>query len=56
MFDGKYVFISTKDGRKYSGKILKIEEDCILLLDKFSKNVYLIKSNIANIEEQRYHG
>ena len=56
-YEGKRVFIKLKNGRSYSGKILKIEDrgECsiITLLDKFGMRVGFYDSEISVIEEER---
>lgn len=55
-YEGKKVFVELKNGRKYSGKILKVEDkgNCVIitLCDKFDKKVGFYDSEISVMEEE----
>ena len=55
-YEGKNVYVKLKDGRKYSGKVLRVENkgiySIIYLMDKFGFNVSFPDSSIQLMEEQ----
>lgn len=55
-YEGKNVYVKLKDGRKYSGKVLNVENKgtylIITLMDKFGFHVSFPDSSISFIEEQ----
>lgn len=51
-YEGKNVYVKLKDGRKYSGKVLKVENSIISLMDKFGFHVSFSASEISFIEER----
>lgn len=55
-YEGKNVYVKLKDGRKYSGKVLRVENkgtySVIFIMDKFGFNVSFPDSSISLIEEQ----
>lgn len=56
-YEGKKVFISLKNGRSYSGKVIEVEQHnsnsvFITILDKRGKRVSFVKSEIKLIQEE----
>lgn len=57
-WDGKKVFILTKSGRQYSGKVIEIDSHSakplvwIIIKDKFGKRVQFVHSEIIEIKEE----
>lgn len=51
-YEGKNVFIRLKNGRKYSGKVKRVENSIISLMDKFGFHVSISESEISFMEEQ----
>ncbi|RLG10569.1 hypothetical protein DRN73_07450 [Candidatus Pacearchaeota archaeon] len=56
-WEGRKVYIITKHGRYYSGKVKKVDLDSlpiiwITLIDKFGKIVQFTSSEIAEIREK----
>jgi len=55
-YEGKNVYVKLKDGRKYSGKVLNVENKgtylVITLKDKYGFHVSFPDSSISFIEEQ----
>ena len=57
-YEGKNVFLELKSGRKYSGKVINVDDSTppliwITMIDKFGKQVVFIHSEIEVIEEER---
>jgi len=56
-YEGKNVFIKLKNGRQYSGKVIKVDINLpliwITLLDKYQKNIMFSAGEISVIEEER---
>ncbi len=55
---GKHIFLRTKYGKVYSGKVLSVDEQSpqlifISILDKFGNNVTIAHSEIIEIKEER---
>lgn len=48
----KRVFLETNTGRRYTGKVLSIENGFIKLLDKFNAKVYVSIDELNFIEEK----
>lgn len=48
---GKKVKIILTNNYRYSGIVLKVDEECLLLKDKFSNNVSIDLSSIMLFEE-----
>ena len=48
----KKVYIILKDNRRYTGKIISIDNSKITIIDKFSKLVTFDESEINLIEEE----
>ena len=55
-YEGKKVFIILKNGRSYSGEVLKVEDKgsaiLIIIKDKFGKRVGFYSTEISVIEEE----
>ena len=57
-WEGKKVFIETRSGRKYAGKVIKVEisKNCelvwISIHDKFGKKITFAHSEINLIQEE----
>lgn len=52
-YEGKQVFIKLKNNREYSGYVLEISKDWLVIKDKYGKNVTVRKDDISVIEEER---
>ena len=50
-YEDKRVFLVLKNNYKYNGKVIKVNENNLLILDKFNNNVNLAIDSIAIIEE-----
>lgn len=50
--EGKKIFVILKNKRQYSGRVLSVENNLILIKDKFSKNVYISSDEIYILEEE----
>lgn len=57
-WEGKQIYIILKNQRKYSGKVLEVEEDknsntyFITILDKFNNRISFVSSEIKLIQEE----
>lgn len=54
-WEGKYVFIRTKYGKVYSGRVINVDIDIprfLTLLDKFHKQISFSISEITVIQEE----
>ena len=56
-WNGKKIFVRTRNGKVYSGKIISVDDRSpptifITLIDKFNKNVMLVNSEIVEIKEE----
>jgi len=57
-YEGKNVFIVTRSKRQYSGKVINVDDSeprliWITLIDKFSKQITFVHSEISFIEEEK---
>lgn len=49
---GKKIFVILKSGRNYTGVIRNVENDIVILTDKFGETVMFNISEISSLEEQ----
>jgi small nuclear ribonucleoprotein (snRNP)-like protein len=52
----KQVFIQLKKGDCYTGSVLSIDENFVVVLDKFNERVGLALSEISKIKEENRNG
>lgn len=57
-YEGKKVFIILRNGRKYQGQIIDVDDTAlpivfITMIDKFDKRVSFVQSEITSIQEER---
>lgn len=58
-WEGKKVFILTKNNRQYSGKVIEIDDHSakplvwVVIIDKFGDRVQFVHSEIIEIKEEK---
>jgi hypothetical protein len=57
-WNGKQIFLRTKHGKVYSGKVIKVDDSdkqiiWISIVDKFGDNITFVHSEIVQIKEEK---
>lgn len=58
-WNGKSIFLRTKSGKVYSGKVISVDDSSkplifISIIDKFGNNVTIVHSEIIEIKEEQF--
>jgi small nuclear ribonucleoprotein (snRNP)-like protein len=52
----KRVFIKLKNGDCYNGNVISIDDNFILIIDRFSEKVGIALSEISKIKDESHNG